>query len=520
MITIFSQAYKLVKWSETRVFVWYALAVAFFVYAAMVPLLHMPKAAMSPDELANQYSAQLVATTGELWYTEPLNVLAFDRIHPRGFESHTGLVSHSVFWGMALIYGSIARFIGIDHLIWLTPLLAILGSLMIGRGAQRFVSRETAWILASLFLSLPGVVYFSFRTWHHTIPLLVCLIGVWFFGTMDGVCRELTWLFSGACLMFAVLIRPVELLWLFPLLCFIAYFVSRMRGLYWMSVAAVTGLLAFGIHTILQYPSINITQYSVVTPSHTFSWFGTQTLGAIIRTWFAYGPRLYPLLFLFASIGMATIAYYFWHKRIRRGMVLNFLIAASTICLIHLIQVIWYGSFAIDDTGLGIVSVSNSYVRYWLPSITGILVLAGVGIETITERFPKYAGYIGGSIVILSLILSYRTVMRGPDGIPQMHARGLHYDTVVDRMLAEIPENAVVLTVKADKLLFPARRVMVEPFDSPGTRETIDALLAAHVPVFQVTEGTDFGKDKPALDYFVTQKAVIDEFTIYEVLPH
>ncbi len=453
---------------------------------------------MSPDERANNFFAHTVAEQGQLHTTELYNGIAFDRVHPRAMESHGGIVSHSVFWGMSLIYGLLARAVGFDVVPLLTPLLTIIMSIAVLSIARLHFSRETSWLVGSLSLIMPGILYFSFRAWHNNIAFAMLLVVSWCGAayalqkTQTVFARRLTLLLSGASFGLAVLIRPIEFVWMLPLLAYLYGYYKEMRkaSLLFMGCGVLT-VLGYGVVTwFLRHPSLEILNTSMILSSGISLPFGSHSSDMIKNVWNYFGKLQWVHATLGAG-GLGVVLYYRYVRKVTHDVITHYVRLCAVCVYVMVAQWIAYGIFMFNDSGLGAVTISNSYVRYWLVASIMLLPLIAIALETIKDRYEKWVLVAFSVIAVLAMITSVRVVYRGADGVTAMVARHVHYDTSTNVALNYIPSDAVVLTKSLDKVVFPQRRVMSEAWESPQMKESITALQKAGVRVFALYEQSD-----------------------------
>ena len=453
---------------------------------------------MSPDERANNFFAQTVAQRGQLHVSEPYNGIAFDRVHPRAVESHGGILSHSVFWGMSLVYGTLARAFGIEMIALLTPLLMVLLSGATVLVARKHVSRETAWLLGALLLLIPGVLYFSFRAWHNNIAFTVliagALLGIVQLATQSfsKFSRDVLMVISAGLFGLGILMRPIEFLWMAPLLVYGYVYYKEMRlSITWFLSSGMAMVVFYIITTwFLQHPSIDVHQVSNVLPIGNTLPYNEHSI-SLISNIFSYFGKLQWVHALLGFSGLGIVLYYRYVRKITHEVITNY-IRLCTVCVYSIgVQWLAYGIFMFNDTGLSVVTISNSYVRYWLLGSVLLLPLTAITLETLKDKYERFFLAIFSVILVVTAYTSVTTVYRGADGVNAMIERHARYDASAVRVLEHIPVDAVVVTRTLDKVIFPARAVMSERWDSATTRESITQLQKANIRVFALYEVND-----------------------------
>lgn len=498
MSFIVTRESKGVKWGELIPVLWYAISVLIFLWVSLHSFAVVTTSFMSPDERANNFFAHTVAQQGQLHSTELYNGIAFDRVHPRAMESHGGVISHSVFWGMSLIYGLLARAVGFDVVPLVTPLLTIFMSIAVVIIARMHFSRETSWLVASLSLLIPGVLYFSFRAWHNNIAFATLFILSWcgvvyvLQKNLTIFTRRLILLLSGASFGLAVLIRPVEFVWMIPLLLYLyGYFTEMRKTALLLTGCGALAVIGYGVMTwFLRHPSLEIYNTSMILSSGMSLPFGSHASDVVKQVWFYFG-KLQWVHALLGLGGLGVVLYYRYVRNVTHEVITQYMRLCAVCLYVMVSQWIAYGIFMFNDTGLGVVSISNSYVRYWLVASIMLLPLIAIALETIKDRYHKWVLVVFSVILSLTAVTSVRVVYRGADGVAAMVTRHVQYDASVNAALVHIPSDAVVLTRTLDKVVFPERKVMSEAWESAQMRESITSLQKAGIRVFALYEVGD-----------------------------
>lgn len=453
---------------------------------------------MSPDERANNFFAQTVAQQGQLHASEPYNGIAFDRVHPRAVESHGGILSHSVFWGMSLVYGTLARVLGIEMVALVTPVLMLMLSVAVVVVARKHVSTETAWLLGAFLLLIPGVLYFSFRAWHNNVAFTALMAGVLLLlvqlatQSFSKFSRTVLILISAGLFGLGILIRPIEFVWMVPLLVYGYVYYKEMRVPLVSLLGAGAAMSGYYLLTtwFLQHPSIDVHLVSNVLPSANNLPFNEQG-SALISHIFSYFGKLQWVHALLGFSGLGIVLYYRYVRKVTHEVITNY-VRLCTVCVYGMgAQWLAYGIFMFNDTGLSAVTISNSYVRYWLLGSVLLLPLIAIALETIKDKYERFSLAIFSVLFVVTAYTSITTVYQGADGVSAMIERHARYDASAMVVLEKIPVDAVVVTRTLDKVIFPARKVMSERWDSAGTRESVTQLQKAQVRVFVLYEVND-----------------------------
>jgi len=201
----------------------FAAVVFLFIYAWFPVYTTLSSTSFaSPDETANYFWIERVANEEVLQYFEPLNVIANDAVVPRSVRSDNGVVKPVSFLGIILIYGVIAKFLGMWLVPFLTPLLAVLGVLFFYGIVSEIFAEKKALLSALLLFSLAPYWYYASRGLFHNVLFvdLVLAGGYLFIISRDAIYRVSTqWLLifsSGICFGLAIMTRASELIWIAP----------------------------------------------------------------------------------------------------------------------------------------------------------------------------------------------------------------------------------------------------------------------------------------------------------------
>lgn len=483
---------------------WYvAIVIAlFFIIYASFPFI-APATHISPDETANAFFAHSVAMEGRLWFIEPRNFLALDRAHPRSMESHAGLVVPSTFFGLPLLYGAVAKIIGLWTLPYLTTFFSLSAALMWYAILKQFFGKIYAMIGILLLLAHPAWWYYAMRGWHHNVLFAsACIAAAYFFFVKPfsrvvetPFRRFLDHLGSGTSIFFAMLIRPTEIAWIAPSVCIVSAFyayVSRSRFFSVIHVtkflcgAALIGLCAHAAFTwLLSNPFIEVA--GVASDSSLPS--------SLIKIFFPFGFDMLHIGRIFFEYYVVLAWWYTLPLCVGLWHILKMVIRACNtrnvspdavpwifLCVMYVMAtvmlVLWYGSWHIkDNPDPRVITLANSYVRYFLPSYILSIPIVIAGVEYIASLFAQgWSTRLARIIIFAALFLmsGYR-VYTGVDGIPAV-ANQLRVNAAIsDQVMKIVPRHGILITDRHDKLFFPHRNVMF-PITAAGTLESASAI--------------------------------------------
>lgn len=481
---------------------------------------------ISPDEAANHFFATSFAHTGQLGVFDPLNVTFGNVLHPRSVISLNGFLVPAGFLGIPLIFGWLAKIFGTWSIPFWTPLLAVLAVYAWDATARRWFGATIGRISAILLAVHPVWILYTARSLMPNVPFVAFLIfTAWFLtrrparffaGWIGNSAPRYAWLLAkiraygdaalaGLSLGAALMIRPSELIWIAPCVVIVLWWHRR--------EVAPRVSLAFGIVVALSLlPLLPIQNQLYGSPWKIGYTAGVQsaptgveipttqpTLRARVESFLApvlpfgihprliwkeaiaYGPSLMWWLFVLAAIGLVAI----WrttpkedHHHLRGYLLLAAGIAAY--------QLVLYGSWAFhDNPDPRLVTLGNSYVRYWLPAFVLLLPLCAAGLEWIghkahTDRL-RTATYV--SMLLVCAAFSAQLVLFEPyDGLLADEVVLQKSELIRDAVLARTEPDSVIVVDSADKILWPSRHVL-QPLRNDTTYALIPRIAASN-PVY------------------------------------
>ena len=487
----------------------------------------------SPDENANYLFAKQYAVNGKLLFWEKYDVLGEGIVMPRSFRSDGALLKPVSFLGMSIIYGTIARQLGVAVLPFITPMLAAIGLIFFYLLVQRIFDRRVAGVATAILAFFPVYLYFSSHSFFHNVPFVVFfIVGLYFalrFGDYPDFSHPGTprpyagWLYaalSGGFIGLAVATRTSEVLWLLPLfavlwllnlrrvgvvkLFFFLFFALAAYSpvLFWNQVlynsplssgypnmdksintivstgkAAVSDAVAAPV-TISQN-RVDVNDYVERLNSAIFV-FGFRPDHSFKMSYY-YFWKMFPWLLVLAGLGLLCWLAD-WRRR-RFGQLVYIL----GLLIIGPILVFYYGSWVFyDNPDPNSFTIGNSYTRYWLPIYLGLIPLAAYAIVYVAKvgYKPMIQAALRWSAVAVIAVWSLFFVFYGSDeGLAYGATRQLASRLEFQQVLQLTPSNSVIVTRYQDKLFFPERMVVVGLLNDVNMNN-IYAKLASHIPVY------------------------------------
>jgi hypothetical protein len=439
---------------------------------------------MSPDETAVAVSARNLLKTGSFVIQtandDPL-------LHPRSFVSVSNGIVPVGFLGMPLLVFLFLRLFGDSGLVLFTPLLTlsvIIPLWSFTRGWGRFA--QTTTVLG--WMTFPTVILYANRGLFPNLPV-VCL-ALWSSWLLWSGSNRPRVIIAGAIAGLALIIRPIEIIWIFPwlltasmhgvgrsddrktkiqkaafffiplvTLCFVGVFFA------WKTYGSpfMVGYQLRDLATNAT-PSLNDSAKSISSAGWFESWpFGFHPRNVIFNVRSYLVSYLAPW-FLIMIAGMIIA----WRKKVSLHWTL---LGLWTIAVLSLI----YGQGLYQDhVRLNQVSLGNSFLRYLLPISVIAAFCLGYVVNWIRKTFQS-VGFVLCSICFALVVMFgiWTAFGRDDEGLSQNKIELRRYLTIRQEAERVLSNDAVVLSERSDKIFFPRLRA-VSPIPS---RERIDSLL-------------------------------------------
>src|SRR3989339_659655 len=414
---------------------------------------------VSPDETANAFFANRFAAAGHLEVFEPLNVQLGDVLFPRSILSIRGWLVPDGFAGLPVLYGTVLKIAGGWILPFFTAALALASAFAWFALVKRIFSQSTAFWSFLFLLVHPAWWYYVARSLMPNVPFVSFLILGVFFLVVRPLRSRIpshrlvpSWLdaaLSGFCLGLSLFIRPSEMVWVLgslsigailffrsvswkPILAFLFFFLVGFSPFFSFNARFYGNPLATG-YTV-ETPPVSETIFSLVPLADPPSVFGLEpvlpppaqraTEEPFFPSLLRQGGRLLPFevnprtawlhveeyglkfawwVALLAGVGMVVI----FLERKKEGLKGRILFVSLFLGITGWLG-LFYGSMTIhDNPDPSIVSIANSYVRYWLPAFVMMSALAAHGfawlVEKISRRWMRLSVAVVGSLVVVGL---------------------------------------------------------------------------------------------------------------------
>lgn len=512
---------------------------------------------LSPDEHATSMFAREIAVSGLPRIAFPEHEGISDLAHPRSTLVLGSFIVPASFLGMSYLAGG-AYILAPQLLYVVVPMVSIVGLCALFGTLRRLGASHEYAAFATVLVALhPAWWYYSMRTLMPNIPFVsLFMVALWMAlvaqSRLSVYLGKVFALGSGMVFACALAIRPSEAIWIALFLVAvwflrktldIAQLFTWRFGVWFASGCAVVVAAFFFVHRAV-YGRVLATGYTLVESSigdahamtvvervvqwltqmfHIVFPFGVHEYATLRHLW-EYVVVLYPWM---AIPGVVGIGFFVYTHFIRRDRVspLSYL-GIGVLCLSAGYLALLYGSWTFfDNPNVTLVTLGNSYVRYWLPFALAVSLFGAYGLLRMRDvvcvkyRFGRVIPVIGVMVVALC---SVHLVFWGHDGVLPSRAALATFVEKRDAILAHTPQDAVIVVDRADKYVWPDRQVIV-PLRSDATYRAI-AELVPHAPLYY------FGITLPEADRMYLQDVVfrdvgitfspivtIDEETLYRI---
>ncbi len=495
-----------------------ALLATLFSAYAFLPLA-APHRYASPDESSNRFFAALFAKEGKLWHFDSLNLYADGRVRPRSTRYVDDFVVPGGFLGLPVVYGGLAKSFGLGILPYLTPAFAVLGVIAWANLLSKLFGWRASVAGAVLLAFHPAWWYVTARTLQPNVLFAsLALIAAWVLVVTPIRAaladREGLRLLKGAdaplagiAFGLALAVRPSEAYWIAP--AAVAAVIALRGKVPWIRLAV---FLAFVLLAIAPFLFLNKTVYG--------GWFSTgygdaptgiptaaMPQGGGARLLGPLRPVLFPLGFaprvalanawtylaaFFPAWTFAVAAAFAWlfSARKRLGGVRALSPAVRAFAAFSVVGAVWliffYGSWSVQDNpDPGAVTIGSSYLRYWLP----VFMASVVPVAWAVRDFSGCAlrAKVGRPFLLLMAVAyvaygAFAAFMSPQEGLLALRRTLFAEDAVARAVVAKTEDKALVVVDRADKFLWPERRVM-QPLRDEGTYAAL-AKVAATTPAY------------------------------------
>jgi hypothetical protein len=438
----------------------------------------------SPDETAVAFFADYFRTHDRLWTIEAYNIFGTGVVHPRSIIAlDMGYLVPASFYGAIYFFGVLMKIAGASALAWGTPLVTALASLCVFLAFRKIFGARRAFFAQILFLANPAVWYFSSRGLFPNmlfLDLTAIGLGVLYLRPWQSIAkgRGVIWLetmiddVAGFFIIgFAFLVRPVEVIWLAPLLVAALWLLRKKLNAFRIVIGVLVAAAFVGVFLYENYNLYGGILNSGYTAGSLTPGIAAPAVGVASRLpLFLSSPRAFILPFGFhphaALVNMWNylIAFAWWLPALA---VVGYLLTKERTARRRLSRIflwtaivlgIYYGSGIFVDSSVSQWTIGSSYLRYFLPASIMLVPLAAEGVARMSAARRWVAPLAIGIFIVLS---AWTVYYRSPESLVPMLATLRHYETVKTAVLKEVKPAGIIITERDDKVFFPDRRVIV-----------------------------------------------------------
>ena len=412
----------------------------------------------SPDETANYYFLEKLAESNEV---PVLQSWESNAVHPRSTLVWRDSLVPVSFTGFLYIFILVYKLGGIIGVVLVLGILLWLLYCIWYRWLKDYQSKTLAIIATVLLVFNPALFYYALHPFYHNfVFILFAFLGIIFYF------RKTIWAdrLASMLLIFALWIRPIEVIWLLPLLISTWIYLkwNWKKSILHFFVIGISSLTLFGLANYLVYgdpmlfgyvlPNINAgTESNVLLNGDAGILFNLKTILLNVKDFFFI--LFWPWTALLILSLIVIIMTWARQSRFIKWNVISWFIVSS-------ILFIYYGSWSLNEHIVsGTVSIGNSFVRYWLPIYLLSIPFVAYLLALMWKFKLKY--FVIAILASLSLWSVNSVFFEHGDSFYYVDQNLQKYIEEKDYIKLFIPEeNSVVVIDREDKILFPHYAVM------------------------------------------------------------
>ncbi len=442
-----------------------------------------------PDSMANYFFIEQLVKNNSLSYKESLNFVANDTVQPRSVNVFNHQIVPTGFLGFILLLGVLAKIIGLYGVFLITPLFAIIAVWAFYGLVRRLFDDQTAlWAAVLLFILPPFWYYASLPMLPNVLFLSLVVIAYYFYFKQIETRGYLCGWLSGVLLGLALIIRPMEFVWLGIILVLpvvIDYKQFKVKRAATFLFGIILPIIILLVVNQKLYGQAFFTGYLNLEPNKGSSVIGRlpPALATNLSAWLAF-PKLIFVPFGFHPklifhnlkeyfvkllwpwcllLGLTFLAAFYQLKKNKpsKAQLIYFWSCLSA----GLLLIIYYGSWLFDDKlTLRLNTIGLSYVRYWLPLYLLFLPSLAWGLTRLSlcfkqERIKKAVLFF---VVLSLLIFSWITVyLKAGDGLRDQAKVISDGYQLLDSVKKLVDKETVIICDREDKILWPEYSVVV-----------------------------------------------------------
>lgn len=469
------------------------LAICLFLMSLVLPFAFRGKYA-SPDETAVVVVAERLAS-GESARVQESLAVAYPWLHPRSWVSQGTALVPVGFLGWPLLLSPWVTLFGSIVLPWVAWMWFLSGLYAFYRLLRQRFSSYSAAVGVLMMAATPMVLLYANRALFPNPAILSAFL--WSIWTLDLAKRQSRYSFLAGILMgVAVIIRPIELVWMLP------WWIWKLSELP-RTKRHFLPLCLMGLSVLILFFALNQVVYGYWwrvgywigdnVPLNTKMVLNDSPI--TLKRIFPFGihPRaiwwnlqsftrdfLWPFWLL---LGAALVSYLSSFKRTiencKQALSSPFLwISAWTVLSLLVV----YGSGVYQDhIQPGAITVGNSFLRYLLPLTPLIGVGAAFLFETYRER-KRFAWFASLLMIGVCSFGMYAVTIKDDEGVVATRMELRRYADIHEQALTIFPKGSVIISDRSDKVFSSSFRA-VSPRPSLEEMARLVKDSEAHVEV-------------------------------------
>lgn len=404
-------------------------------------------------------------------------------LHPRSMVQQGNELVPVGFLGMFLLMVDAERLLtGFGP--FLTLFIVLSSAWPLFRLTER-MSRRVATVATLIYLFFPTVLLYTNRGLFPNLPVVA--LGLWSVHLLSDKRGGLRAAFGGAALGIALMIRPVEAVWLLPWIVWAIWKQTRLNKII-CAVPVVFICVSAYLVSVQTYgswiPTIGYWLRDVVASPATTSIASPSPVSSLTVLPFGIHPRaiwsnvrdyLFGILGLWIAASCLGIVLF-----IRRGWSRTHtqlaILGGWTICVLLL----FYGQAMYADNIRGNASIGNSFLRYMLPVVPMIAIGIGLLVNKLWDS-GKRARLLGIFLAAFFVIFGISTaVARDEEGLFQTQKELQRYLRIRQTAEQVLQPGTIIMSDRSDKIFAGTSFVAVSPM---LPLETVDRIFLKKVPL-------------------------------------
>jgi len=393
------------------------------------------------------------------------------------------------FLGMPLILSFAYRLLGSAGLNFFVPLLALLTLIPLWKSLPQKWPRAVKLMTLIVWMSFPSVILYTNRGAFPQMTQLCLMIWVWYLIAHANIefrisyfagrfqSGEIARIMAGFLSGFALMIRPIEAIWIIPviILAFTLNSLSEIRNtkyeirsillfliplLLILLVGAKLGSETYGHWFVSGYqirPEVAVALNEEVlvasTESNAVSFISVLPFGFHPKNiWWNFKNYIIWFFLPWMSLLLGSLAILYKEKFWKSRSLWPVIALAWTV----LILTVFYGNGIYQDhVRLNEISIGNSFIRYILPISVVFSISAGFIFSRLWSRW---------SLKIFALCLAvglttfglWTAIHRDDEGIAAIEQELIAYQSAREAAAKNFPKEGIILSDRSDKIFFPA----------------------------------------------------------------